>query len=760
MLAHLLAARYAPGVKTRPSLALRRRLARRLAPTLALLTLAACAAQAAPPPEPARPRIGLALSGGGARGFAHVGVLRVLESLHVPVDCIAGTSAGAAVGAAYAMGLTPDEIEQRLRSADWNGDMFDDSPDRAELPYRAKSPSRSVPIGVTLGVGPDGLKGPTGVVAGQKVELFLHRMLGTSVEFDDFDRLPLPFRAVATDLVSGEMVAQRQGSLVRAVRASMAVPSAFAPVSQDGKMLVDGGLSQNLPVGVVRQTCAPDAVIAVNIGSPLLQPEELGSLFGVALQVVSILMERNVAESIASLGPRDVLITPEIEGITAVDFARGVQGIPAGEAAARAAAGQLQGLALEARAYAAWQTERQSRRVAPRAVDRVRVAELRFVNPRVFAIPEQELVPPRVPDIDTLQQRIRRWSASGDFTQIGYSVRREGEGWTLWLDPREKPWGPDYLQVGFAGSSDTNANAEFSVQAALRRTWLNRWGAEWLTVAQFGRERGIFTEWFQPLGVGSRWYLMPRAGTGSRPLRVFSGKEAVAEYTLRRSEVELALGLQGRLGDARLGLVNAHLRAYPRHGQFEIGSRSNNISGLRVAFDVDTLDSVDFPRRGYAASLNAFAAQGDAGASTRYRRHDYELLTVHSQGAHTWRARLHGGRVLSEGAGLSDAVSAGGFLNLSGYQPGQFLGSEIAVAQLGYYLQMAPLPRPFGSGLYAGVSLEGARIRQPLGSSEARLDRFGLALYVGAATGLGPAYLGLGLGQDGNRAIYLFLGRP
>ena len=728
--------------------------------TLALATAAQAAYPAQPASPPDRPRIGLALSGGGARGFAHVGVLKVLESLRVPLDCIAGTSAGAAVGAAYAMGLSPEEIEQRLRAANWDGDMFDDSPDRTELPYRAKNPSRSVPIGVTLGIGADGLKGPTGVVAGQKVELFLHRMLGTGEEFSDFDRLPLPFRAVATDLVSGGMVAQRRGSLVRAVRASMAVPSAFAPVSQDGQLLVDGGLSQNLPVGVVRETCAPDVVIAVNIGSPLLKEAELGSLFGVALQVVSILMERNVAESLASLGPQDVLITPDIQGITAVDFAKGVEGIPAGEAATRAAAPRLQALAMEASAYATWQAERQSRRAVPRAVHRVRVSELRFVNPGFVARPDGEMVPPRVPEIDSLHQRIRRWSASGDFTQIGYSVRPEGDGWTLWLDPKEKPWGPDYLQVGFAGSSDTNANAEFSVQAALRRTWLNRWGAEWLTVAQFGRERGIFTEWFQPLGVGARWYLMPRAGTSSKPLRIFSGREAVAEYTLRRSEAELALGVQGTLGDARLGLVSANLRAYPRHGQFVSGSRSNDISGLRLAFDVDTLDSVDFPRRGQAASLNAFVAQGDAGASTRYRRTDYDLLSVSSQGRHTWRGRLHGGRVLSEGPGLSDAIAAGGFLNLSGYQPGQFLGSEIAVAQLGYYLQMAPLPRPFGSGLYAGVSLEGASIRRPLGTTEPRLERFGLALYVGAATGLGPAYLGLGLGQDGNRAIYLFLGRP
>ena len=201
-------------------------------------------------PAAARPRIGLALSGGGARGFAHVGVLRALESLRVPIDCIAGTSAGSAVGAAYASGLSPDEIERALRSVDWDRDMFDDAPPRREQQPRRKSEEKAYLLDLTVGFRDGSVLLPPGLISGQKVELFLHRMLGSSTVLESFDSLPIPFRAVATDLERGEMAVQDRGSLPSAVRASMAVPSAFSPVSRDGRLLVDGGLRRGELAGL------------------------------------------------------------------------------------------------------------------------------------------------------------------------------------------------------------------------------------------------------------------------------------------------------------------------------------------------------------------------------------------------------------------------------------------------------------------------------------------------------------------------------
>jgi NTE family protein len=711
------------------------------------------------PALPARPRIGLALSGGGARGFAHTGVLKALEALRVPVDCVAGTSAGSAVGAAYAVGLSPQEIESRLRSADWDGGMFSDEPLRPALPYRTKIRSGAIPRGVTLGVGTDGVRGTGGIFAGQQIELFLHEMLGLSTELASFDTLPIPFRAIATDLASGELVVQDRGSLVHAVRASMAVPSAFSPVKVDGRLLVDGGLTQNLPVQAVRQMCA-DVVIAVNIGSPLLKADELDSVFGVGLQMVSILMERNVADSLAAMRPDDVLIVPDLTGISAVDFGRGVSGIPAGEQAVLAAAGRLQRLALPEEAYQAWQRQRQARAIQPPLVSRVQVAPTRFVDPAFFALGDSGAGgAPGPVDVDGLHRRIRKWTGSGDFTSIAYSVRPSGSGYTLWIDPQEKPWGPDYLQIGIGGQADSHGNGDFSVQAALRRTWRNAWGAEWLSVARFGRTRELETRWFQPLGTGSALYLEPRASLTSTPLRVFVGNDAAGEFRIERREVEVGAGLQGPLGQVHLGLVSATILTDPVIGLLTVPPSRGKADGARVLLAYDQLDDIDFPRQGGAVRAEAFRSWRSQDDGRSYWRSSVQALAARSFGEHTVRVRARWAQVADSSA-LRDFVTAGGFLDLTGYQQGQFSGRAVELLSLGYTRRILSLPQPFGSGLFAGAAVEAARIRSPLGIAAASIRRHSVSAFAGAATALGPAYLGIGIGEHGSRALYLLLGRP
>jgi NTE family protein len=731
---------------------------------LTLLTLAC--AKAAPASEgaaadTARPRIGLALSGGGARGFSHVGVLSALEQLRVPVDCIVGTSAGSAVGAAYAVGLSPEEIEAGLRRGDWSGRIFADQPARTDLPYREKPRSGGLPGGVTLGVGEEGVRGSGGgIFAGQQIELFLHRLLGVSTELESFDSLPVPFRAITTDLVSGEMVVQSRGSLVHAVRASMAVPSVFAPVRVGQRLLVDGGLTQNLPVQVARQTCA-DVVIAVHIGSPLLKAEDLTGVLGVGLQVISILMERNVAESIAALRPDDVLIVPELGQISAVDFANGVQGIPAGAQATLAAAQRLRALGLSPDDYAVWQRQRKARRPVPPLVDAVAVAPTRFVAPSFFDV--SDAARGRAPgpvDVDALERRIIRWTGSGHFTNIAYSVRPTRSGHTLWIDANEKPWGPDYLQLNFAGQANSGGWSDFSVQGALRKTWLNAAGGEWLTVGRFGATREIETAWFQPLGAASSWFVEPRLRLSSRPLRVFVQDRAVGEFRIDRQEVDLGFGWQGPLGMARLGLVAARIESEPLLGLLTVPASRSDIDGWRATLAYDRLDDADFPRDGQALRLDSFHTWRGADAPGGYYRGDLEGELARSADVHTLHLRGRWSRASGRGDAVQDYVSIGGFLNLSGYQTGQFIGRELAYASLGYTRRLVPLPQPFGSGLYAGTSLEAAWVRDPLGLASGSIRRSGLSIYVGAATALGPAYVGLGLGEKGNRALYLVVGRP
>lgn len=731
---------------------------------VALLTLATARAAPAPTPsaaEGARPRIGLALSGGGARGFSHVGVLRALEQLRVPVDCIVGTSAGSAVGAAYAVGLSPAEIEAGLRRGDWSGRIFADQPARADLPYREKPRSGGLPGGVTLGVGEEGVRGSAGgIFAGQQIELFLHRLLGVSTELDSFDTLPVPFRAITTDLVSGEMVVQSRGSLVQAVRASMAVPSAFAPVRVGRHLLVDGGLTQNLPVQVARQACA-DVVIAVQIGSPLLKAEDLTGLLGVGLQVISILMERNVAESMAALRPSDVLIVPDLGEISALDFAGGVDGIPAGANATLAAADRLQALALDDARYAAWQRQRQARRPVPPLVGGVAVAGTRFVPPAFFSLDgvDQSQAPGPV-DADRLERLITHWTGSGNFTHIAYTVRPTGSGYTLWIDPNEKPWGPDYLQLGMNGQVNSGGWSDFSVQVALRKTWLNAWGAEFLTVGRFGATRELDTAWFQPLGATSSWFVEPRLRLSSRPLRLYVEDRAVGEFRIDRWDLEWGLGWQGPKGIARLGLVAARIQTEPVLGLLTVPATRSDIEGWRATVAYDRLDDADFPREGQALRLDAFHTWRSARAPGGFRRTELEGELARSTGAHGLHLRGRWAQATGGGDAVQDYVSTGGFLNLSGYQPDQFNGRELVYASLGYTRRLVPLPQPFGSGLYAGLALEAARIRDPLGLQPGSIIRQSLALYVGASTALGPAYLGVGVGERGNRTLYLVVGRP
>jgi len=296
---------------------------------VALCLLAAPAPAAADPsrvdapavkvaPESRRPRIGLVLSGGGARGLAHVGVLKVLERERIPVDVIAGTSMGAIVGGLYASGLSADQIETEVKRLDW-GNVFASRVDRPELSQRRKEQDFEVSPLIEVGVGRDGLKAPLGSLSSRVLESHLRRLTLPASQKAHFDQLPIPFRAVATDMETGQPVVIDQGDLATALRSSMSVPGIFAPVEVNGRILGDGGLVNNTPVDVARAMGA-DRLIVVNVGTPLAPRDTLSTLTGVTAQMINILTEQNVQRSLATLTPKDVLITPQLQNLTAADF--------------------------------------------------------------------------------------------------------------------------------------------------------------------------------------------------------------------------------------------------------------------------------------------------------------------------------------------------------------------------------------------------------------------------------------------------------
>ncbi|WP_140631865.1 patatin-like phospholipase family protein [Methylibium rhizosphaerae] len=428
---------------------------------LCLGCLQPCTAQPAAAGLGERPRIGLVLSGGGARGGAHLGVLKVLQELQVPVDVVVGTSAGAIIGAAYASGMPLAEIEAEMRPLH-TATLFRDI-DRSDLPVRRKADDVHNYIGPEVGINAAGLALPKGAVAGVSLEAVLRRLTARQHD-EDFDRLPVRFRAVATDVTTAEMVVLGRGSLATAIRASMALPAIVNPVEVDGRLLVDGGVSRNLPVDVARALGA-DVVIAVNIGTPLLRRDELTSLLSVSEQMVRVLTAKNVNQSLQELGPQDVLITPDLGGVTTADFDHLFEAASAGEKAARAAAGQLARWRVDASAYAALELRRITGPGAAPRVDEVRIVGLQRANPDAVRA-ALSIQPGDAFDAAAADADMRRLYASGDFERVSYHLGDSpAGGQVVTVDLSEKAWGPNYLRFGLELSS---VRRQLALQPAAR----------------------------------------------------------------------------------------------------------------------------------------------------------------------------------------------------------------------------------------------------------------------------------------------------
>ena len=286
-----------------------------------------------------RPKIGLVLGGGGARGAAHIGVLKVIERENIPIDYIAGTSMGAIVGSLYASGKSVAEIEGIVNSIDWQDALTDKGP-RSEHSIGSKKNDVEFAISMEAGFNHGKLQLPTGLVQGQRLELLLRRLLIDSSQIKDFDNLPIPFRAVATNLATMKPMVFDSGDLAIAVRASMSVPGAFEPVRYDGMVLVDGGIVDNVPVDVVRAMGA-DVVIAVDVRTPLQPASELSSIGSILNQVINGLMTAETDKEINTLTPDDIYILPDLRDVKSGDFSRAHEAVPFGEEAASQHLAQL-----------------------------------------------------------------------------------------------------------------------------------------------------------------------------------------------------------------------------------------------------------------------------------------------------------------------------------------------------------------------------------------------------------------------------------
>ncbi|MCE3285292.1 MAG: hypothetical protein K0R70_1548 [Steroidobacteraceae bacterium] len=720
----------------------------------------AAAADAPPAQPPGRPRIGLVLSGGGARGGAHVGVIRALEQMQVPIDAVAGTSMGAVVGGLYAAGLTGEEIERVFRELDWQ-EMIRDRAPRRDLAYRRKQDDRNILARGTLGVSAQGIELPLGLVQGQKISQALRKATARVADVQDFDRLPTPFRALATDLETGEPIVLGQGDLVTVLRASMSAPGVLTPVEVDGRLLVDGGLVDNLPVELA-QSMGVDRLIVVDVSFPLATRGEFGSAFDITNQMIGIMVRRGTLDSKEHLEADDVLIEPELGPMTALEFARMAQVMEIGRNAALAERDELGRLAL---ADADYQQYAQARIRA--AEPSVRIA---FVRPSERSGAEARRVDAvfgdlvgRKLDSPELQRRLDTQYRLDQFESVDYRVIGSERERGIEIDLRRKSWGPSFLRLGVGVENDYEGGATANAAARLWISGLNWLDAEWTFDGQIGEEPLFRTEFYQPLSLRVPVFIAPafRYEMQSRPLVTDEGQR-IARYRVRDTEFSLAVGAElENWGEVRAGLRRGDGSTRILVGDPALPTGDYDLGGAFVEFGYDRLDSASFPRQGQAFRASWLADREALGATRNADvvEASWQLARSLDRYGFVWS--------MDAGSALDDTVvspqelfTLGGLFDISGLAPDALSGTQYGIARGIAYRRISR----GGTGFfefpaYLGFSVEAGNVWQTRDDVDWGDLHAGGSLFLGAESPFGPLYLAAGLASGGETAFYLYLGK-
>jgi NTE family protein len=707
-----------------------------------------------------RPKIGLALSGGGARGVTHIGVLRALERMRIPIDFIAGTSIGSIVGGVYATGATTQDLEALVKSTDW-AEVFTDRPPRDKLPFREKDDDRRYIEALNLGIDSKGLHITQGLVNGQKFLFLMEKSTLRASSIDDFDDLPIPFRCVAADLVTGEKFVFSKGSLPRAVRASMSLPGVFSPVREEGHVLVDGGIADNLPVDVVRAMGA-DVVIAVDIGTPPMDLDEINSPVAVFGQVVNLLMQKEVEIQAANA---TVLLRPDLGRFGIMDFPNCLKLIPVGEKIVEDHAAALSSYALPPEEYAAWTARVRGLPAPPAVLDFV---EFEGTDPADESVLKTKLEtqPGHPVDVQKLQEDLVLVYNTGDYEAVNYTLVKRGDRQGVVITATPNALGPNYMSFGIELSSDFKYNSNWSVFAGLRFTRLNRLGAEWKSDLEIGLNQRLYTEWYQPLDPAERIFVVPYFKYTNELDYVFvnaNSDDPSANYRTSIAMAGVDLGFNiGRSGELRIGPRWGHAN-YSRNVGVELfPSFHASIGGYQLTYKYDRLDSADLPTRGTYVLLTAFDSKIGMGATSSYEKaelkvHAYQKLSGRS-GIFEY---LAGGTSFGSDTPYYDWFRIGGPLSFGGYMPGQLTGPYYGAIRLGYQYEFASLPALVGKGLYFMVYGDMGKTWFLEYDSPGRWDdmKYSGTVGLGSSTKLGPVFFGFSYASENNYMLFLNIGK-
>lgn len=720
---------------------------------------------------PHRPAIGLVLSGGGARGYAHLGVLKVLEANRIPVDCIAATSMGAVVGGLYATGMTAQDMQRRLSQVNL-ADIAFDVTERSDLPQKKREDERLYIDSLTIGFDSKGFKAPVGLVQGNRLQALLANWTAAVPTNQPFDRLPIPFRAIATDLQTGQKVVLDHGSLPLAIRASMALPGLFSPAEIDGRALVDGGLVGNLPVDAARAMGA-DVVIAVDIGSPLRPLDALASPADVMQQMIGILIRQNVAEQRKQLTANDILLQPDLGKQTFTDFQNANQAIAAGEAAAVAALPRLARYALSPEQYEAYRAAH----ARPQQPIRITSIEIRTNG---ASVPKQivrnalHVKPGDVYDPQAVSADLLSLTTSGNFENVTQQIINEGDEHRLVIDAQEKYWGPNFLLFGLGMSSSSTDEGGFRLHLGYRRPWLTPSGLEFRADTTLGSDmQSVHVELRQPLSNKTGYYVAPYADYKRRFANLYNGESdlKVTQYRIQTSRAGLDLGLPlARLGDFRIGLAYTHLSAAPSYSLLLdswVDDDGNSLSfpswyarqvSARARLVIDQLDDPLFPRKGYFAEFRA--ERSLATSEDKFTDVYGKLMVAERFGRHSVSASVEAGKSFG-GVNLSNpfGYTLGGFQHLSAYAADQLSGDALLYGQVTYMNQLATFNASPIKALYLGASAEVGNVWSLDPAFPSGPLKQSYTFFTSLITSFGPVYVGMAFAPGGRRNIYFQLGR-
>ncbi|WP_312592305.1 patatin-like phospholipase family protein [Stutzerimonas nitrititolerans] len=704
-----------------------------------------------------QPKTGLVLSGGAARGLAHIGVLKALEENGVHIDAVAGTSMGAVIGGLYASGYSVAELEKLALTLDWQQVLSDDPP-RQDVPFRRKQDDRDFLVKQKLSFRDDGSLGlPLGVIQGQNLALLLERLLVHISDTRNFDHLPIPFRAVATDVANDEKVIFRSGHLPQAIRASMSIPAVFAPVEIEGRLLVDGGMVDNIPMDVARDM-GVDRLIVVDIGTPLKPRNELLTVVDVLNQTTTMMTRRNSEAQLATLRPEDLLVQPALSGYGSTDFSRAEQLIDAGYRAASALQGRLASMSVNAGGNPALSLARTSEPRTP-MITGIRIENDSKVGDRVIRRHiRQELGEPL--DLEGLQKDMGTLYGLEYFEQVEYRVVPGSRGNILVISAREKRSGTDYLRLGLNLSDDFRGDSAFNIGASYRKNGINELGAEWLTRLQLGDHQELYTEFYQPLDAGSRWFVAPNLLAEAQNVESILDNDPVAEYRLQRYGYGLNLGRQiANNGEIRFGIGHAWGNAEVRVGDQRLPDFSFTEGYYGLQYSFDTVDNVDFPREGEEIGLTLRQYDPSLGSDERYRQWELHLDKALSYGSNTFVLGGRYGRTLDDAEVVTSSFLLGGARQLSGFRQDSLAGQNVSLGRMVYLRRLTPRSfSPLDFPLYLGASLERGRAWNNDNEFDSGYIN-AASLFLSYETPLGPLNFSYGFNDEDERALYMNLGR-